>query len=479
MNGENHAADKGAQKAREAPVVNIDPGGMRAVLVLPPGYAGSLPEAMAALAAAGVVYGIEESAIGVAVEKAAKAHSPIEVVAAQGKAPVEAEDGRVDFKYLPPKKEAPAPESRESVDFHEVSTIAMAQKDQLLAVMVASKNGVDGCDVKGRILHPRKARGSPRRLSPGKNVRLEEANYLAECAGRVEVTQREIKIASQLVLPGDVDFASGNIRFPGDVHVKGGVKTGFLVDADDDVLIEGGVENAKIVSRKNITVRSGITGHGKSLISAAGSVTARFIENSVVEAGGDVVVHSHIFNSRVCAGGWVRVLKGKGAVVGGEIKAGKGVEVRFIGSDSVRGTTVSVVGSLAIEKQLSELEQNIGALNGKIARIKLELGDRLLRAFEADPEFAGKIHDAKARAAELLFKQMSALQQEAASLDEERESLTRAMRECTHGPIKALEKVFPGSVIHIGRAAHEVVAPLDRTMFAWDAESSKIKTSRI
>ena len=54
-------------------------------------------------------------------------------------------------------------------------------------------------------------------------------------------------------------------------------------------------------------VGQGILGE-KTCVIADGSVTTKFIQNSVVTAGGDITVGSYIFNGRVSAGtGAVRV----------------------------------------------------------------------------------------------------------------------------------------------------------------------------
>ena len=60
---------------------------------------------------------------------------------------------------------------------------------------------------------------------------------------------------------GDVDYSTGDIRYPGTVYVLGSIKSGFNVTAEGSVVIEGHVENkVSIRAGGNLAVRQGIAG---------------------------------------------------------------------------------------------------------------------------------------------------------------------------------------------------------------------------
>ena len=115
---------------------------------------------------------------------------------------------------------------------------------------------------------------------------------------------------------GDVDFSSGNINFIGDVTISGGVTSGFEVKAGGDIEVDGVVESARVESGGNITLHKGIAGAEKGMIQADGAITARFIENARVMAGGDVTVSDAIIQSIVWSGASVRCEGKRGTIVG-------------------------------------------------------------------------------------------------------------------------------------------------------------------
>src|SRR5690606_15317621 len=125
------------------------------------------------------------------------------------------------------------------------------------------------------------------------------------------------------VVPGDVDFSTGNIDFIGSVKVMGSVRNGFSVKAAGNVEIMGRLEGGFINTGGNIVVKEGIVGQGKGNIKAGGSVYARFLENAQVEARKDVLVGDSIMHSTVRAGGKIVVNGKKGKIVGGLCFAGR------------------------------------------------------------------------------------------------------------------------------------------------------------
>jgi hypothetical protein len=100
---------------------------------------------------------------------------------------------------------------------------------------------------------------------------------------------------------GDVDFDVGNIDIPGDVEIRGLVGSGSSVTVGGTISVAGTTEpGATLQVGGDVLVGQGILGE-KTCVIADGSVTTKFIQNSVVTVGGDITVSSYIFNGRVSA----------------------------------------------------------------------------------------------------------------------------------------------------------------------------------
>lgn len=151
-----------------------------------------------------------------------------------------------------------------------------------------------------------------------------------------------IDVNEVLNVQGDVDYSTGNIDFPGEVHIKGDVKPGFSVKAKGDVLVGGVIEAATVVSFEGSVSCLGIKGREKGMVKAKEEVQAKFIENAIVEAGKRVVVQGPITNSQIKAKEEVIAKGNKGVIVGGTISAGCYVEAEEIGSELAVGTHVEV-----------------------------------------------------------------------------------------------------------------------------------------
>ena len=91
-------------------------------------------------------------------------------------------------------------------------------------------------------------------------------------------------------------------------------------------------------------VKLGVVGEN-TIVEVDGNVTAKFVQDATVKAGGDVAVGSYIRSAHVSAGGSVRV-EGSGGTVGGilggEVWATEAIVSKNVGSESTQTTTLSL-----------------------------------------------------------------------------------------------------------------------------------------
>ena len=262
---------------------------------------------------------------------------------AQGKPPVNGKDGYLQYHFNN-ENLRPKPKILEdgSVDFRQLGTIRLCEKNDVLVTSVPPSVGEDGVDVMGNVL-PFTPGRSPQPLPAGKNTSISEdaMHLIADSEGQIVIQQGKIHINPSLEIKGNIDNSTGNIDFNGQVIVKGNVVAGFTVKAVGNIEIQGVCEGATLITEADIIIGSGAQGMEKAQLKAGGNVTAKFIESCNVDAGGNVLADS-ILNSTIICGGDV-ILSGKrGLLTGGKVIAGNKVVAKTIGSPMGTITTIEV-----------------------------------------------------------------------------------------------------------------------------------------
>jgi len=292
------------------------------------------------LQASGVVYGILEEAIDDLIKKRT---FNIPVLVALGKEPISGEDGQVVM--IQQEKQDLTEQAKNRVDLRELPSRArqIVKAGQEIAEIIPPTPGTEGKNVFGRSLNPKP--GKPPQLKLGKNVKLSEdgKKIIAAVDGMlIAKADGSIDVNEVLTIKGDVDYATGNIDFPGEVQVSGDVKPGFSVKAKGNISISGVIEAATVISYEGSVSALGIKGREKGIVKAKEDVVAKFLENAIVEAGQSVIVNGPITNSQIKSGVEVKATGNKGIIAGGMIVAGFAVEAEEIGSPLGIRTTIEI-----------------------------------------------------------------------------------------------------------------------------------------
>jgi uncharacterized protein (DUF342 family) len=177
-------------------------------------------------------------------------------------------------------------------------------------------------------------------LVAGENVRLEgdsstgrlisEMEGGASCA-TAEVSgesgpkmQHTVAVRPVAQISGDVNYETGNLDFKGNVEIKGSVLSPFIVKASGDIRIGETVESgAQVYGEANLVVRLGIVGEN-TVVKVEGNITAKFIQDATVSAGGNIAAGSYIRSANVSSQSSVTV-EGSGGAVGASwaVKSGQ------------------------------------------------------------------------------------------------------------------------------------------------------------
>lgn len=308
----------------------------------------------------GIVHGLCRDALEAALAHSRMMNVPVSsFVLAKGTPPEAGEDARIEFFFRSGPSVGHVADCSARIDFWERDFLHKVDEGDLLARKTPATAGKEGRDVRGRVVT----------AAASKDVVLEVTGEAVlsddglECrAGKagvaVVVAPAKIGVFQEYTVPGDVDFSTGNLHMDGSLTIQGWVRAGFRVSATGDIVVCGGIEPAVLEMDANLVVRGGITGGEQSSVKARGSVSARFIENAHVEAGGDVTVVDGILNSRVEAQGYVTATAGKGCITGGTVQAVKGVEVNELGSRAAQQTIVDVGLNADARAKLVEMEHD-------------------------------------------------------------------------------------------------------------------------
>jgi len=382
--------------------VKVSPDRMTAVLVVtPPRGGGSavLPAgAINRLRAAGVAFGIDEDAIGLLVERVRSTGQSASGVVARGQEMVPETKPRwdvfVDLPELTDVEDAhrvaeEGGEDEGRVDYHFRMRIPVVEKDGVIALRHPGSPGVAGRTVLDQPVQPVPAKDTfPK---PASGIRQEQREdgtltLIANASGKVVVEAGRMFVATEHVVQGDVGMAHGDIDFPGDVSVKGNVLDNAVIRARGKVTIVGRVDAAHIEAGSDVSISLGVVGGGggKGKVSAGGSLSANFAEGAILEARGNIEVRRGIMNSDVSASGRIVCTQGRGAIIGGHVRAGAAIEAKCIGSPSSPETLVTVGTDFALLRERDELERSLASCGDVIARL-----DRVLGPLEADSDLSG------------------------------------------------------------------------------------------
>ncbi|MGE5552318.1 MAG: DUF342 domain-containing protein [Betaproteobacteria bacterium] len=458
---------------RDATVqIEVSPDEMEAYAIIVPALGGrklTTARVVEELQAAGVVEGIKRDVLEAAV---AAQNAGGRFLVATGRPPVNGNDGYIDYRVSvkgPSAKPVELGDGR--VDYYNLNTIQNVGANQVLAVRVAPTNGLPGVTVKGKVLPAKPGRDvrlpAGRNTVPGKNP----DELVALVSGQVVVVGEKVHVLPVCEVRGDVDFSTGNIEFVGSVVIRGSVTSGFIIKAAGNVEVKGSVEAATIVAEEDIIIHRGVQGADRGRL-VGKNIQARFIQNCRVEATGDVVVDEALMYADVEAQGRVETRGSKGRIVGGTVRAVKGVVARVIGSKLGTHTEIMVGVNPEVRAELERVTQELAQRERQLDEVVKSI--RLIReAAAAGRQLPGGDGERLTR----LLTAMNQLNKAVDTLRVRQEELRVLVSIATAGTVRALETVFPGVKITIGPLSLLVQDEVAKALFYVEGGEIRIGTA--
>jgi hypothetical protein len=372
--------------------------------------------------------------------------------------PTDGENGYVEYKVDINRKTNLNVEEDGSVNFHELGLIENVRKDQVLANIFPPTEGKDGQDVRGNTLKAKD--GIPAKLPKGKNTELTEdkQRLIALIDGQVSVTNGVINILPIYEVKGNVDNSTGNIKFVGKVIIRGNVLTGFEIDAEGNIEVDGVVEGAKLKSGGDIILKRGVQGSGRGVLMCEGNLASKFIENCTVIAGGDVIAEA-IMHSNVSSKAKIHVKGKKGLLVGGITSARNEIRARTIGSHMATLTQVEVGVDPQMRRNIEIEGKSLEKEKKTLSQVNLNIG------LVAKMAKQGYVTQDK----KILLKKSVALKEQLEKTISQREKLLAEMNSqlnyISKGCVKVEKAVHPGTIVNIGSSTMHVKDLIEYTTF--------------
>jgi uncharacterized protein (DUF342 family) len=425
-----------------------------------------------------IVFGVKKEEILRAIEKAEADRMTLnDVLIAEGEEAVDGKDGQIELKVKIASGNKFMICEDGSVDYNEQDLITNVEKGQLIAVVTRATGGQkEGHTVKGEIILAK--RGHDVEISIGDNIReekLEGSNrYYSLINGQLLTDGKRLSVEPILTINGDVGPQTGNINFDGIVMVKGNVNDNYHIKAKKSIIVHGNVGSATLNSDEDLTVMNGVVGKSRGRLSAGGNISVKFAENAVLRAGGDVNIRRAALNCKIIAGNRIVCTKEKGQIIGGELKARHGIDVKILGNDSEHKMDVFAGSDFFIEHKLRELSQERQKYENGYKKIML-LMDKLEKVRTGQgglPEKLRRIFiDAR--------KKKTLLGIAIGKLNEKEQEYLVKFNQIFDSEINVFETLYPGVRIYFGRNFYEPEQTKSRMKIYYNPEYEKVMYSKI
>ncbi len=294
----------------------------------------------------------------------------VDKILIMGEAPVEPQDGRLDWSRDFFASGWEVEEKTETIDFWaRIDNRSVAAGEKLLE-MLPAVSGEPGLNVFGNKIpvdKPKKLR-----VRCGKGVsEVETANdgatFTAEIDGRVRFSDNTLSVDDVYIIKGNVNLEQGNIQHTGSLQIEGDVELGATVEAGGDIIVKGMMEPANIRAGGSLYVNGGIVGSDETLITVGGEVQAKYIKEAVIRAESHITVTNEIAHSDIETRGKVEASRGR--IAGGRTLARMGISVGEAGASGSSKTLLAAGIDPTLSAQVTEARKKLRQMEK--ARLKL------------------------------------------------------------------------------------------------------------
>ncbi len=397
-----------------------------------------------AMAQKNIVYGVDKKVIDDIIKNQ---ENVSDVLFATGLRHVNGRDGEIKYRFNTEDLGQPHVNQDGSVDFKNVNRYLVVEKGKELATRTLPTEAKEGLTVTGKTVRPRP--GKEAHFKYGKNVKRSEDGLaiIADVKGGIEFKNGVISVVNVLTINSDVGVETGNVFFTGKVVVNGNITSGYSVQADEDIVVNGVVEAAQIKTKGNLMVTGGILGHQEAKLEVDGDIAAKFLYSSDVICRGDIMVDT-IMHSNITCHGSIVVAGKKALVVGGKITVWYGLKAGELGSEMGTQTVLELGLNSDILSRLQRVTEDNAEIKDAIDKIdKVILLLNKQREQSDDPSMEDTLSNA------LTSRQQYVEKYEATKAEEA--EIRLLIKKLDHVKLTA-DKAYQGVLVKISNSFHRV-----------------------
>ncbi|WP_300669095.1 DUF342 domain-containing protein [Desulfoluna sp.] len=258
------------------------------------------------------------------------------------------------------------------IDYKNRGTIPFTREGTLLAEMIPSVMETPGITVQGKEIKTPVPTGQMLSAGPGTSLSPDNlAIYAARDGSPHLALDGTVSVAPEILIEGDVGLRTGHIIFNGNILIKGVVHEGFRVQGMH--ITARALKGAIIQASSGVMITEGII---DSQVSVEGSLQAKYVSNSQIDAFGDVIIAHEIMDSNLRLSG--RFVNKRGEIISSEIAALKGFFIKNVGTGVSRPCHLKIGVNDHVKNVLTNLTIRL-----KSAKEKLDKEQLLLTGLES------------------------------------------------------------------------------------------------
>ncbi len=369
------------------------------------------------------------------------------ICAARWDPPVDGVDGVIKYFYKTDQAVRPVENEQGEVDYKNLGLVRNITAGTPIAAITFPTEGEPGTDITGKTVHQRQ--GVPAKYTVGAGTSLVDGDtqIIAAVDGNLVYKNGAFCVEETLLINGDVEVATGNVDFIGDIVIKGSVFEGFRVTSKRKITINGTVTGAELSADGDIFVKIGAI---NSTITSKGNVKLGFCENSRIQCEGNMESASYVGGEIFV--GQKMIASGKGVIMGGKYTALDGVEASVIGSDKYVKTEITLGNNAVLSKEKDTIEKAIVQMEDKV--------DQLGKVLNTLAEIAKKTKlppEREQLKTEALRSRIK-LQQEIKKANKRIEDIEEALKLTQNLSVVCKRMIYPGVILRINNCVLSVNA---------------------
>jgi uncharacterized protein (DUF342 family) len=316
---------------------------------------------------------------------------------------------------------------------------AFVHKGDLLAEVAYKFPGIQGMDIYGTLLHA--IEETKLTITNGEGVEERSpGKFYATVDGQPQQDGQKLTVIKGLVHDGDVNLVSGNITFAGAVQIGGSVEAGATVEVTGNLSVLGSIGASYVYCQENLAVEGGINTGPKGLVKVRGLLTAKFIENSQISCGADIVITDAITNSTVSAVGNCTAT----TIIGSEFHLSGNLICEILGKEGAKSTIVHLGGG-------KRAHVRIQICTGRIAHFTASHDEMIKQVGVLEHKTDLQKTPKHRAAAEGLRVRATRLQDLIVKLQAKLEETKNNQVLSEKGTVRITGALTAGTIIHIGR----------------------------